>query len=255
MAAAEEAPEGVHYYESADDVPQDLVKYWHQRQKIFQKYDEGVWLTDDAWFGVTPEPVARYVNSLWQKHRWLTISREIADQVATAPASKTMLIDAFAGVGGNVIAFALSGRWKQIFAVEKDAKTLACAKHNAKIYGVDKKIFWIHGDIFDQLNKRFKTTGTNAVIFASPPWGGPSYTDWDIFDLSYMEPYPIDRLHDAFSARTRDFVLYLPRTSDVRQIAKHAGKEEKLKVVHYCMHGSSKALCVYYGSFQFEDTT
>ncbi|EME40349.1 hypothetical protein DOTSEDRAFT_137799 [Dothistroma septosporum NZE10] len=239
MAAAEEAPEGVHYYEAADEVPQQLVKYWHQRQKIFSKYDQGVWLTDDAWFGVTPEPVAK----------------KIAEQVATAPASKTMLIDAFAGVGGNVIAFALSGRWKQIFAVEKDAKTLACAKHNAKIYGVDKKIFWIHGDIFDQLNGRFKTTGRNAVIFGSPPWGGPSYADWDVFDLSYMEPYSLNRLHDAFSARTTDFVLYLPRTSDVRQIAKHAGRDEKLKVVHYCMHGSSKALCVYYGTFDIETTT
>lgn len=64
MTAAEEAPEGVHYYESAHDVPQDLVKYWHQRQKIFSKYDEGIWLTDDAWFGVTPEPIAKYVTSL-----------------------------------------------------------------------------------------------------------------------------------------------------------------------------------------------
>lgn len=35
--------------------------YWAQRYKIFSKYDEGVWLTDDAWFGVTPEPVAKYV--------------------------------------------------------------------------------------------------------------------------------------------------------------------------------------------------
>lgn len=62
MAAADQAPEGVHYYETAEDVPQELVKYWHQRQKIFSKYDEGVWLTDDAWFGVTPEPIAKYVS-------------------------------------------------------------------------------------------------------------------------------------------------------------------------------------------------
>lgn len=97
---------------------------------------------------------------------------KIAEQVATAPASKTILIDAFAGAGGNVIAFALSGRWKQIFAVEKDPKTLACAKHNAEIYGVAKKIFWIQGDVFEALKVRLKAAAKNAVVFASPPWGG-----------------------------------------------------------------------------------
>lgn len=83
-----------------------------------------------------------------------------------------MLIDAFAGAGGNAIAFALSGRWKQIFAVEKDPKTLACAKHNAEVYGVAKKIFWIEGDIFTVLKSRLKSMGKNAVVFGSPPWGG-----------------------------------------------------------------------------------
>jgi trimethylguanosine synthase len=34
------------------------IRYWHQRYSIFSKYDDGVWMTDDAWFGVTPEPVA-----------------------------------------------------------------------------------------------------------------------------------------------------------------------------------------------------
>ena len=37
----------------------DWVRYYHQRYSIFSKYDEGIWMTEDAWFGVTPEPVAR----------------------------------------------------------------------------------------------------------------------------------------------------------------------------------------------------
>jgi len=24
---------------------------------IFSRYDEGIWMTDDIWFGITPEPV------------------------------------------------------------------------------------------------------------------------------------------------------------------------------------------------------
>lgn len=58
MPPATEAPEGVHYYESVDEAPPDIAKYWLQRHNIFSKYDDGVWLTNDAWFGVTPEPVA-----------------------------------------------------------------------------------------------------------------------------------------------------------------------------------------------------
>jgi len=40
------------------------------------------------------------------------------------------------------------------------------------VYGVSKKIFWIKGDCFDVVEKRFKGMGTEAVIFGSPPWGG-----------------------------------------------------------------------------------
>lgn len=88
-----------------------------------------------------------------------------------APKEKTVIIDAFAGVGGNAIAFARQGRWDQVFAIEKDPAALKCAKHNAKIYGVDKKIVWINGDCFDVIKKRFRGLD-NTLIFASPPWGG-----------------------------------------------------------------------------------
>lgn len=180
MASTAQPPEGVHHYESTEELPSEIAKYWHQRHNIFSKYDEGIWLTDDAWFGVTPEPIAKCVNPWnlhWLHEQVLTSDSKIANQVATAPASKTVLIDAFAGAGGNVIAFALSGRWKQIFAVEKDPKTLACAKHNAEVYGVAKKIWWIEGDVFDVLKTRLKATGKNAVLFASPPWGGEYMQD------------------------------------------------------------------------------
>jgi len=138
-------------------------RYWSQRHSIFSKYDEGIWMTDDAWFEVTPEPVAA----------------KIAEHVSkAAPTSKTVLIDAFGGVGGNAIQFALSGRWERIFAVEKDPQKVKCAKHNAEIYGVNKKIYWIVGDIFEALNKRFKGMDKDAVIFGSPPWGGESPCSW-----------------------------------------------------------------------------
>ena|ERR1700761_18132 len=103
----------------------------------------------------------------------LNLDRKIAEHLAkAAPPERTVLIDAFGGAGGNSIAFALSGRWEQIFVVEKDAQVLKCAKHNAEVYGVKNKIFWVLGDSFEVIPKRFKSMGKKAVIFASPPWGG-----------------------------------------------------------------------------------
>ena len=65
-----------------------------------------------------------------------------------------------------------------------------------------------------------------------------------------MQPYSAQSLYDAFSAVSSEVVLYLPRTSDLQQLAKYAKKGEKLKVAHYCMHGASKAICVFMGTFE-----
>lgn len=124
-------------------------------------------MTDDAWYGVTQELIAV----------------KIAEHLANiTPDSKSILLDAFCGAGGNTIAFALSGRWKRVYAIEKDAATLECARRNAEIYGVRDRITWFLGDCFELLG-----TGKQAVdglreliseygvIFASPPWGGMAH--------------------------------------------------------------------------------
>lgn len=56
-------PDSVHHYDTHDEIPAEISKYWHQRYDIFSKYDDGIWMTDSAWFGVTPEPIARYASS------------------------------------------------------------------------------------------------------------------------------------------------------------------------------------------------
>ncbi len=44
-------------------------------------------------------------------------------------------------------------------------------------------------------------------------------------------------------------VLYLPRTSDLRQIAQVVDGDKKIQVIHYCTNGSSRALCTYLGDW------
>lgn len=157
-----------------------------------------------------------------------------------SPPEKTVLVDTFGGAGGNAIAFALSGRWKQVFYIEKDALTTKCAKHNAEIYGVKNKIIFTTGDCFDVLAKRYTGYKDKAVIFASPPWGGPGYKDDEVFNLSTMEPYNLSKLHISMTKTTPDVALYLPRTSNLNQLAKFAKDEKELQVVHYCLDGASK---------------
>ncbi len=128
------------------------------------------------------------------------------------------------------------------------------------MYGVGDAITWVHGDCLDFLS-RLKDQGqgkkkakgldpslqvdmSKTVLFASPPWGGVSYRDQDVFDLSTMEPYNLETLHNA--CRPMEHVLFLPRTSDLQQIAELVPEEaEKVEVVQYCMEGASKAMVAF----------
>lgn len=50
-----------------------------------------------------------------------------------------------------------------------------------------------------------------------------------------MEPYSAKSIYDA--AKGVDCALYLPRTSDLRQVARLAPEGKKVEVVQYCMEG------------------
>ncbi|KAK4205347.1 RNA cap guanine-N2 methyltransferase-domain-containing protein [Triangularia verruculosa] len=227
------------HYDDVLEVPSNLQKYFHQRYSIFNFYDHDIRLTNDAWFGVTPEPLASRLASDLPSHLYSTPRR-------------TTIVDLFGGAGGNTIAFALSGKWDHVISIERDASTLACAQHNAEVYGVAEYITFIHGDCLDFLDRlknhpetldpslREKCSIDDTVLFASPPWGGVDYKEQEVFDLSTMEPYNLEVLHQACSPM--EHVLYLPRTSDLRQIAKLAPEGEQIEVVQYCMEGASKAM-------------
>lgn len=142
-----------------------------------------------------------------------------------------------------MIAFALSERWSKIIAVEKDPSAIACAQNNAEVYGVRDRITWVNDDCFNYLKSSPEIDPTKTVIFASPPWGGPGYSTDAIFNLNTMQPYSAKEIYAA--CKTMDCALYLPRTSDLRQIARLVPKGKKIEVVQYCMEGASKALIAY----------
>ena len=105
----------------------ELIKYWHQRYRLFSKFDEGIELDYESWFSVTPEKIAEHIARRFEH--------------------ATTIIDGFCGVGGNTIQFAKKGA--SVIAIDIDPEKIAMAKNNAKIYGVQDKIEFICGDFFD----------------------------------------------------------------------------------------------------------
>ena len=74
------------------------------------------------------------------------------------------VVDLGAGAGGNAIAFARAGC--TVTAIERDEKRLALARHNARCYGVEAQIRFIHADgvaLLPELNA--------DLLFVDPPWG------------------------------------------------------------------------------------
>jgi tRNA1(Val) A37 N6-methylase TrmN6 len=68
-----------------------------------------------------------------------------------------------------------------VIAIDISEEKIDCARHNARIYGVEDRIDFILGD-FLELAPSLKAD----VVFLSPPWGGPSYLKAGVFDISTM---------------------------------------------------------------------
>jgi len=74
------------------------------------------------------------------------------------------VVDACAGAGGNAIGFARAGC--TVTAIELDARRLALARHNARLYGVQDRIRFVHGDAREVL-----ASVAAELLFVDPPWG------------------------------------------------------------------------------------
>ena len=81
---------------------------------------------------------------------------------------------------------------------------------------------------------------------------GPGYKTDEVFNLSTMQPYNLQQLLDPFRNYSENVVLYLPRTSDMRQLANATNGDKKTVVMHYCMEGASK---VGFGSIDFNSAS
>ncbi|XP_064848844.1 trimethylguanosine synthase isoform X2 [Oncorhynchus masou masou] len=202
----------------------ELAKYWAQRYRLFSRFDEGIKLDHEGWFSVTPEKIAEHIA--------LRVQESFHSE---------LIIDAFCGVGGNAIQFALTG--KRVLAIDIDPVRLALAQHNAQVYKVAEYIDFVQGD-FLQLAPRLRAD----VVFLSPPWGGPDYLSADVFDIKTMmapNGFDIFRLSKMISD---NIVYFLPRNADMDQIASLAGPGGRVEVEQNFLNNKLKTITAYFGN-------
>lgn len=133
-----------------------------------------------------------------------------------------------------------------MIAIDTSPVRLACARHNAEIYGVADRITFILADFVawstDYVERL--TAGTIAaedqveVVFLSPPWGGIGYKTVASSPASTVTPtpttttttplaYPLAALAPLHGAElfalargiTPNVAYYLPRNVDIEEIA------------------------------------
>lgn len=102
-----------------------------------------------------------------------------------------------------------------VIAIDIDENKIQLARNNAAVYGVEDKIDFIVGD-FLLLAPTLKAD----VIFLSPPWGGPSYHNYKVYDLHKMlKPVPIVPLLRTVGMITKNAAIFLPRNSNTFDVS------------------------------------
>lgn len=201
----------------------ELVKYWAQRYRLFSRFDDGIKLDREGWFSVTPEKIAEH----------------IAGRVSQS-CNCNVVVDAFCGVGGNTIQFALTG--KKVIAIDIDPVKIDLARNNAEVYGIADKIEFICGD-FLLLAPSLKAD----VVFLSPPWGGPDYATAETFDIRTMmspDGFEIFRLSQKI---TNNIIYFLPRNADIDQVASLAGPGGQVEIEQNFLNNKLKTITAYFG--------
>jgi trimethylguanosine synthase len=178
----------------------DLDKYWKRREELFSGFDHRVVSIDaEGLFSITPELHALELGF-------------------SLPAECQTVFDAFCGAGGNAIGFARSG--KRVIAVEMDLARLDMARMNAKAFGVEDRIEFIHGDARKEL---MSASHQFDCVFFDPPWGGSDYPktahsfSWDHFGDSHLS---IPELLNTAAATgcCRRVICKVPRSFDLREL-------------------------------------
>jgi len=201
-------------------VAKEVRKFWAKRHLLFHKFSEGIQLDHESWYSVTPQGIAEHI---------------------AARCCCDVVVDPFAGCGGNVIQLAKTCR--AVIAIDIDPEKIRMAKHNAAIYGVADKIEFIVGDSMAIL----PTLKSADVVFLSPPWGGVNYSR-KRFDLDEMIVKGVSGSALFAMARklTKNVAYYLPKTTPASDLEALA-PDETVDCEMVVLNKKTAVMTAYYG--------
>lgn len=246
-----------------EEVPPNLRHYWRIRHSLFSRFDEGVWINSQALYSVTPESVARKIA----QHFLQCIKAKYDAAPQGQRRGKVLIVDPFAGVGGNFIQFLLAiGEYNSKYypylpnihlaGIELDKSSYTALQHNIQIYTADNpngedNVQIYNGDFFD-MEPESITLGEfdrrDIYMFLSPPWGGPQYSQRAIFDLQHdMTLYSLQDIITISRRYTSNVALYLPRNSNLKQLVpiQEIADPHKILADYLFTNGKCRALIVY----------
>lgn len=226
-------------------VSRKMRKFYARRYQLFRRFDSGILLDTESWFSVTPEAVAAHVAA--RCYHSLTSSPQ-----SHAKSRPLTVLDAFCGSGGNTIQFGQV--FDHVLAVDIDFVKLQCAQFNSTLYGTSHKTSFIMQDFF-QLHKMLDVVERGIdLVFMSPPWGGVDYFHRRETDLSEL---PLDTfrlfLYCVQKLRCRNLVFFLPRNSNLEQVAYMAGVGGRVEIEQNFLGHKFVAISAYYGELVEKD--
>ncbi|EAN33899.2 Trimethylguanosine synthase [Theileria parva strain Muguga] len=154
------------------------------------------------------------------------------------------VIDAFSGIGGNLIPFI--NNFNYSLGVELNKKRVEICKDNILSYGVKNPYDLIHDDFFnfateflnnpklffEKLGKKYLYRKNSPFQFdwihLSPPWGGVNYkgsSNYDIYKISTCFPN-VSQLIELCSKLAPNITLYLPRSQSLSDLLKTCSRHD-----------------------------
>jgi len=125
------------------------------------------------------------------------------------------IIDATAGIGGNVINF--SKIFLQVSAIEINAVHYEVLKNN--VNALDLKNIKLYNDNFLNFVEIHKNN--NSIFFLDPPWGGKSYKNFKYFNLKLGKIMIHDVINILYKKGYKYVFLKAPINLNVSPIIEH----------------------------------
>ena len=164
-------------------------------------------------------------------------------------AKNCSVIDGFCGSGGNVIQF--SKYCSEVFAIDIDPKKLDICKNNCKIYNCKNNIHFIECD-FLKIQSYEKIKVKADYIFLSPPWGGISYKNSDIYSIKESMTPDISEIIKVSLNIVKYIMFYVPRTLRLEELFRIISSITKNERLFFDIHilksaNKIKALLIIFG--------